>query len=435
LRGHYQFKRGVLYAALKQFYRRPHLKVAPTAMNSSSLIDPVNSIDIDPVELPTVPWSHVSPGEDITSFQDAAGNVQPPKRLLKNRFEIIRRLGKGGFGTTYLAQDISAQGISAQGISALQPLPCVIKQLKYKLQSPENSLNPMGQVVPTQAQIALLEERLKRRFQREARMMARLGRHTQLPCLLDHFAEDGQFYLVQEHVPGHTLSREISLSGPQSEQQVKQFLREMIPIIGYIHRQNLLHLDIKPSNVMRRSSDQKLVLIDFGAVRRYPNDGLYGERDRATGTLGFAPAEQLAGKPTYASDIYALGVTCLYMLTKISPLDLATSAQGQNLHWQGSVRISDHFTRILTKMLHPEAARRFQDTLELERAMNLENHYQDLKDCLTTEPLMDKTFAQPKSCQIDNNRSEVAESHAQQQAASIRRWQQRRRQFKTFMPK
>jgi serine/threonine protein kinase len=355
---------------------------------------------------------------------------QPPTHLFKNRFEIVRRLGKGGFGTTYLARDVSRA----------QPLECVIKQLRYKVQPAAS--NPSEHSPFSRTKAAIDQERTKRRFQRETHMMARLGRHHQLPCLLDHFIEDNQFYLVQEHIPGDTLNREISRTGPQGEQQAKQFLREMIPVIRYIHRQNLLHLDIKPSNIMRRSSDQKLVLIDFGAVRRYPRleghdnrDSTGRLRDRTTGTLGFSPSEQLAGQPTYGSDIYALGVTCLYLLTKISPIDLATAERGQSLRWQESVKLSDHFTHILGRMLHPEASRRYQNTYELERALNLEDHYLDLKGCLTTEAIADKTFAAPATCSILKPEEQANQSLAQRQADSIRHWQQRRRQFKNFTPR
>ena len=364
--------------------------------------------------------------EDVTSFQDSAGRIQPSERLFKNRFEVIRQLGKGGFGTTYLAQDISTA----------QSFPCVIKQLKYKSRPAENR-SAANQLALGQSKAALTAECIKRRFQREARMMARLGRHHQLPCLLEHFTEGNRFYLVQEYIPGHTLSRELSRSGPQSEQAVKQFLREMMPIVRYIHRQNLLHLDIKPANIMRRSSDQKLVLIDFGAVRHYASETsgkTSGKTDRSCGTLGFSPKEQLAGTPTTASDIYALGVTCLYLLTKISPLDLARSPQGQNLRWQETVNVSDHFARLLSKMLHPEADCRFQDTYELERAMNLETYYEDLKTCLTTEPLASKTAASPEACQIAQPHAAENQLPVQRQADSIRRWQQRRRQFKSFTP-
>ncbi len=378
----------------------------------------MNSSLLHPLETPAI--ASTSPAtqyrndrEEITSFQDKAGNVQSPKRLFKDRFEITRRLGKGGFGTTYLAQDVSGP----------VPLPCVIKQLRYQIQP--------AAMIAQSAKTAMAQERIKRRFLRETRMMARLGRHNQLPCLLDHFTDKGQFYLVQEHIDGQTLSREISQSGPQTEAQVKQFLRDMLPIVHYIHRQGLLHLDIKPSNIIRRSSDDRLVLIDFGAVRRYPNDALSGEGDRGTGTLGFSPSEQLAGKPSYASDIYALGVTCLYLLTKISPLDLAVSPQGQNLRWQESVSLSPHFTRIVAKMLHPETARRFQSIEALERAMSLEDHYEALTPCLTTKPIAQKA----KACLVESYGEEGGRSQASRQAASIRRWKQRRQEFKTFMPK
>lgn len=382
--------------------------------------------------LPTLEMSPTAPpsGADVTSSQDTAGTTQSSissgsissgsvssgsSRLFKGRFEIVRKLGRGGFGITYLAQDISTP----------QPLPCVIKQLKYKMQ-------PV-QTASQSAKATLAQQRLKRRFQREARMMARLGRHNQLPCLLDHFAHSGQFYLVQEHIDGHTLSHEISQSGPKTEAAVKQFLREMLPVVRYIHRQGLLHLDIKPSNIIRRTSNQQIVLIDFGAVRRYPNDALSNAGDRGTGTLGFAPSEQLAGKPAYASDIYSLGVTCLYLLTKISPLDLAVAPQGQSLRWQESVSLSPHFTRILTKMLHPEVTRRFQTVEALDRAMNLEGHYEALKPCLTTEPLIAQK-AKSRACLLENYGDRSGRSQTERQAASIRRWKQRRQEFKDFSP-
>ena len=377
----------------------------------------MNSALLPTLEMPAA-FASDRPDSDATSFQDAEGRIQnnqTGKRRLQNRFEMIRRLGQGGFGTTYLAQDTSSS----------PPLPCVIKQLRYRIQSDASAQN---------AKAALAEERIKRRFHKEARMMARLGRHHQLPCLLDHFIDDGQFYLVQEHIDGHTLSQELSQGGPCSEQQVKQFLQKMLPIIQYIHRQGLLHLDVKPSNIIRRSGDQQLVLIDFGAVRRYSTELPLASGDRGTGTIGFAPSEQLAGQPTYASDVYSLGVTCLYLLTKVSPLDLAIAPQGQNLRWQESVNLSAHFTRVLAKMLHPNAARRFQTIEALDRAMKLEPHYEALKPCLATEPLTAQK-AKPSACLIASYAEEEGRSPSQRQAESIRRWKQRRQQFKTFTPK
>ncbi|NJM96071.1 MAG: serine/threonine protein kinase [Phormidesmis sp. RL_2_1] len=364
--------------------------------------------------------------DESTSFQDASGNVKPIKRLFKNRFKIIRRLGRGGFSTAYLAQDITASN----------PVACVIKHLKYPFKA-DTSHHSQANHKLTHHRIskALGQERLNCRFQREARMMARLARHPQLPRLLDHFTDGDQFYLVQEHIPGPILSQEFSRKGPQSEADVKAFLQEMLPIIRHMHRHQLLHLDIKPSNIIRRSSDQKLVLIDFGAVRRYPNEGALSTSEKCAGTVGFAPAEQLAGNPTFASDIYALGVTALYMLTMTSPLDFATSPRGQHLRWQESVTVSRYFKQILSRMLHPDAERRFQTIDELARALSLEPHYDTLKTCMTSQPWVGERFERPEACRLEDYAAHSGLSQTRRQAASIRRWQQRRRQFATFTPK
>ncbi|MEL7223276.1 MAG: serine/threonine-protein kinase [Cyanobacteria bacterium J06576_12] len=359
----------------------------------------------------------------MTSSQSTtSGHPQPnptaqkAKPLFKNQFKILKRLGRGGFSTTYLAEDISTSPAST---------PCVIKQLRYKSKG-------------AKANKALQAEHNCRRFQKEARIMARLGQHNQIPYLLEHFIEDGQFYLVQEHIPGLTLQQQVSKHGIQTEAQVKTFLHDIIPIVRYMHRHNLLHLDIKPANIIRRSTDEKLVLIDFGAVRRYTPESTKAQQ--SSGTTGFAPSEQFAGLPTPASDLYSIGVTCLYLLTGCPPLDFATSTQGQNLRWQESIQVSPHLTEILHKLLATQAEHRYQSIDELERVLNLESHYSELKTCLTKEPFSGENFKAPAACRLDEyllaDSSELpGQSKASHQARSIRRWQQRRRRFKTFTPK
>lgn len=351
---------------------------------------------------------------DSTVIQSVATQNPPFKNRFKGRFEIIKRIGRGGFSTAYLANEVTASHVQ----------PCVIKQLRYKREA--SGTSPQNE--------KLQAEHNQRRFQKEARIMARVGQHNQMPCLLDHFVDKGQFYLVQEHIPGLTLNQELHRDGPKNETQVKEFLRGMLPIIRYVHRHNLLHLDIKPANIIRRTSDQKLVLIDFGAVCRYIKDSQDSKPKRSSGTVGYASAEQLAGQPVPASDIYSLGVTCLYLLTGCSPLDFATSANGQNLRWQESVQVSDHMHHVLSRMLAPEAAQRFQSIDELERAMSLEGHYGELTYCLTREPFNSKRFKKPTACLL-SDREPAPQSRSARQAQSIRRWQQRRQQFKAFMPK
>ena len=143
---------------------------------------------------------------------------------------------------------------------------CVIKQIRYKPATPKTDAEKLLLIANPTLALALANERNRRRFRKEARIMARLGRHSQLPCLLDHFSENNLFYLVQEYIPGETLKQELNRTGPQSEAQVKACLQQIIPAIRHVHQRNLMHLDIKPANLMRRSHDQKIVLIDFGTV-------------------------------------------------------------------------------------------------------------------------------------------------------------------------
>lgn len=321
-------------------------------------------------------------------------------QLFRDRYEVIRILGRGGFGITHLARDKTLPG---------SPF-CVIKQLFPKVNNP----------------IAL--ERAKQRFRREARILGRLGTHSQLPMLLNYFTFRGEFYLVQEYIHGETLSKEIRKHGAQSEIKVKQFLHEIIPVIQYIHRNRVIHRDIKPPNIIRCRDDQRLVLIDFGAVREYLSQDDDTEEESPTpmtqfvGTMGFAPPEQLALRPTYASDIYALGVTCLYLLTGKSPMEFDVDPDTHELRWQKSVHVGPHFFKVLTKMLHPDLEERYRRIDELERALNLEPYYSTLEDCLNTVQRSSEETTPENVVDLDVYRTPI-----QRKAAAIRKWRHRRR--------
>ncbi|WP_341529513.1 serine/threonine-protein kinase [Nostoc sp. UHCC 0302] len=276
--------------------------------------------------------------------------------LLRDRYHVHQPLGQGGFGATFLANDETLPG---------QPS-CVIKQLR-----------PAG-TTPHLLQMA------RELFEREARTLGKIGNHPQIPRLLDYFEEQEQFYLVQEYISGDTLQQEIKQNGNLSETGVKQFLSETLPLLQYIHECQVIHRDIKPANLIRRTQDARMVLIDFGAVKNQVSQGLpsqYGQTALtayAIGTPGFAPPEQMAMRPVYASDIYALGVTCIYLLTGKTPKDLEYNPTTGEMMWERLVHVSDHLIRVLRKMLEVSVRSRYQSAADVLRALEMEPYLDSL---------------------------------------------------------
>jgi serine/threonine protein kinase, bacterial len=276
--------------------------------------------------------------------------------LLSNRYRIMQALGQGGFGATFLAKDENLPGT---------PL-CVIKQLRPSA---------------TSFQVLQMSRDL---FKREAKTLGKIGNHPQIPRLLDYFETDREFYLIQEFVSGATLQQEVKRFGTFSESAVKQFLSEILPLMQFIHSQQVIHRDIKPANIIRRAQDKKLVLIDFGAVKDQvnPNVGSLSEQTALTayaiGTPGYAPPEQMAMRPVYASDIYALGITCLYLLTGKSPKDMNYDPMTGELMWKDYIHVSSHLVEVLTKMLDVSVRHRFQNSDEVLRSLDLEPYLDSL---------------------------------------------------------
>lgn len=275
---------------------------------------------------------------------------------LRERYRSIRALGRGGFGTTYLARDESLPG---------HP-PCVVKQLRPSADAPH------------------ILEMARDLFQREAKILGKIGNHPQLPRLLDYFERNQEFFLVQEFINGKTLQQEVKYGGPFSEAGVKQFLSESLPIVQYVHTNKVIHRDIKPANLIRRDEDKKLVLIDFGAVKDKVNPSQAENSDQtaltayAVGTPGYAPPEQMAMRPVYASDLYAIGVTCIYLLTATSPKDLEYDPNTGEMLWRDLVQVSDHFAGVLQKMLEISVRHRYQDVDSILRDLDLEPYLDSL---------------------------------------------------------
>ncbi|MCS6782968.1 MAG: serine/threonine-protein kinase [Gloeomargarita sp. SKYBB_i_bin120] len=264
-------------------------------------------------------------------------------------------LGYGGFGATFLAVEENLPG---------RPL-CVIKQLRPPV---DNANDPIYQMA-------------KELFEREAEILGRLGNHPQLASLRDYFTEAPYFYMVQEFIDGQTLQAEVREKGPYEEGAVKLFLRQILPVLQYIHQQGVIHRDIKPANIIRRKADGALILIDFGAVKQVgqiPTDAENELTQFAIGTAGYAPPEQLSMRPVYASDIYALGCTCLYLLTGKSPKELETDPQTGEIRWRQHVRVSDAFAQVLDRMLAISLKQRYATANAVLRALDLEPYYDTL---------------------------------------------------------
>ncbi len=286
------------------------------------------------------------------------------KLLLRDRYRILGALGHGGFGATFLVQDVYLPG---------KPY-SVIKQLR-----PNNSNPNMFQVA-------------KKLFEREAETMGKIGHHPQIPRLLDYFEDNQRFYLVQEYVKGHNLQQEVSKNGTYTESSVKQFLNELLPILRDIHAQQVIHRDIKPANIVRRAQDGKLVLIDFGIVKNQVNQGDANSTGNtaltqfAVGTPGFAPPEQLALRPVYASDIYALGVTSIYLLTGKAPKDFESDPVTGEINWSQHIDVSRHLIDILEKMMEVSVRSRYKTAEEVMKAMDIQPYMQSLAQGLLTQP-------------------------------------------------
>ncbi|OUL22893.1 serine/threonine protein kinase [Nostoc sp. RF31YmG] len=290
-----------------------------------------------------------------------------PERF-RDRYEILKILGRGGFGITFLAKNAVLPG---------KPL-CVIKQLCPKVTSIQSW------------------ERACQRFEKEAKALGALGNHPQIPMLLDYFEVKGEFYLVQEYVRGSTLAREVKKSGPKSEAAVKQFLQELLPVLQYLHQHHVIHRDIKPHNLLRCEDHHRVVLIDFGAVKEELADACEHSicnngTTNFVGTIGFAPPEQFALRPVYASDIYALGVTCVYLLTGKGPLEFDYDPNTGEICWQKEVNVSESFAQILGRMVKISLKERFKTVKDVIRALDLESYVPSLTNCLTTQPRRGKT--------------------------------------------
>lgn len=270
------------------------------------------------------------------------------KILLKSRYRATDFLAAGGMGKNFLAVDEDT------------PLKkrCVIKQF-----SPDSSIvnNPTA----FQKAIEL--------FNQEAAMLDTLGDESpQIPRLLAYLEQDQCLYFVQEFIDGQNLLKELAQQGTYNEAQIYQLLNDLLPVLKFIHQRGVIHRDIKPENIMRRPNGE-FVLIDFGISKQF--SGTLISMGTSVGTLGYAPPEQMTYGEAYpASDIYALGVTCIHLLTDVAPDKLFNVRENCWL-WRDvlatkRINISQQLGQILDKMLMTDVRERYQSVDEILVILN-----------------------------------------------------------------
>ena len=250
-------------------------------------------------------------------------------QTIQGRYYVVKQLGRGGVGVTFLAQD--QQCFDSQ---------CVVKMLQ-----------------PKDANAKTLEI-ARRLFNREAEIMNRLGHCDRIPRLLAYFEHQNDFFLVQELIEGHDLSQEIIPGEPWSEAKTIDLVKDILEVLSVVQQYSVIHRDLKPSNLMRRNKDNKIVLIDFGSVKQVSTQIIDAagqiKQTVAVGTKSYMPMEQMMGRPGFYSDIYAVGVIAIQALTGVPPKRFTINQSGE-LIWRNLLDNKTHyqpqFLNILDKMV------------------------------------------------------------------------------------
>jgi WD40 repeat protein len=278
--------------------------------------------------------------------------------FLHDRYRLVKLISKRRLGKTFLA-------VNEENFS---PIPCIIQEVSLEKETPKS-------------------------FEQKVKLLEQLGQHSQIPKLLASFQQNGHFYLVQEFIAGTNLAQVVEEEGAFNENQIWQLLRELLPVLKLMSDRNIIHCDIKPENIIRRSSPNPesrgdLVLVDFRSAK------IITEIDQLTteissGSPEYAAPEQTRGKAVFASDLYSLGVTCIYLLTQIPPFDLFDIANNCWV-WQQylTTKVSDvwrqdarrlRLAQILNKLLQNAVNHRFQSADEVMQAMGMESKTEDFK--------------------------------------------------------
>jgi serine/threonine protein kinase, bacterial len=275
----------------------------------------------------------------------AAGNV------LEDRYRIVQQIGQGGFGRTYLCENLTRFNE-----------PCVLKEFAPQVQG------------------TYALEKAKKLFEREASVLHNLA-HPQIPRFRELFEmKTGShgLFLVQDYVAGQTYRYLLAARQNQNrlftEEEIQKLLIDTLPVLQYIHSLGVIHRDIAPDNLMLRSSDNLPVLIDFGGVKQIAVNAeiqATGNTEVPTclGKVGYAPYEQMQrGAVSANSDLYALAATCLVLLTGKEPTELI-DPQSLTWNWRSAINLESNLGKLFDRMLQPNPTARYQSASEVLGAL------------------------------------------------------------------
>lgn len=307
---------------------------------AASVLPTAQVIAVEPLVKPVVKPICTHEGNPPANlFCVHCGQPMVPIQRMIRQYQVLRTLGQGGMGTTYLAWDKSG-GLNRR------PGLFVLKEMNADM-----------------AQVAKAQEL----FEREARTLKSLN-HQGIPQYYDFFVEAGKKYLAMELIHGQDLEQRILLAGPVTLKQGVEWMIQTCEILGYIHASDppLIHRDIKPANLMVRHRDNQIVVLDFGAVKEIGTAP--GTR---IGAEGYSSPEQDRGSPVTQSDLYAIGPTLIFLLTGVAPLRFYKRiGSGYGFDVSDVPTITPQLRKVIERVCEPKVRDRYQTAQELSQALS-----------------------------------------------------------------
>ncbi len=277
--------------------------------------------------------------------------------LIKNRYRLIKQIAKGEFYQTFLAVDENQ----------FPPLTCIVQKLSF----PKQTLKD---------------------FEYQVQQLTELGKHPQIPTLITHFTEDKYNYLIQEFIEGDNLSTVLEKQGVFHENQIWQVLKTLLPVLSFIHNHQIIHRNINPENIISRTVNENqnllenLFLTDFTVVKFVNRNQLKHDKDDIVGSPEYISPEQIQGKAVFASDLYSLGVTCIYLLTHIPPFELFNITHNSWI-WRDYLtnQISEHLAQTLDKLVKHNLQERWKSADEIIYNLGIKANYSRLSSHISQD--------------------------------------------------